>query len=370
MQRELGEGGGGGSVGSGRVVREETLRAVFNAIDDVIYVSDPETYELLLVNTAFEKIFGKDHLGAKCYSVLQGRDGPCPFCTNDKIFGEHAGRTWVWEFQNERTGDWFRCSDKAIPWTDGRLVRFELAGNITPLKNTEAALQRSNKELELFAYFASHDLQEPLRMVSAFTQLLGDRYGDGLDERARQYIGFAVDGANRMQQLIQDLLNFSRVDTHGEAPEPIDSKDALDEALLNLDAAIDEAGARIDVGDLPLVLADSGQLARVFQNLVGNAIKFRREDAAPHIHVAASRTDDATWTFSVTDNGIGIEPRFAERVFQIFQRLHGREQYAGTGMGLALCKRIVERHGGRIWVESRPEGGSTFCFTLSATTTE
>ena len=241
--------------------------------------------------------------------------------------------------------------------------------DITERKQAEAALARkteelacSNAELEQFAYVASHDLQEPLRMVSSYVQLLARRYKEKLDSDADDFINFAVDGANRMQALIRDLLAYSRVGTRGERLEPTSCETVLDQTLANLQFAIEENGARVTHDPLPTVLADPSQLSQLFQNLIGNAIKFRR-DEAPHVHLGAERRENE-WLFSVRDNGIGIDEEYGERIFEIFQRLHGRNDYSGTGIGLAICKKIVERHGGRIWVVSDPGGGSTFYFTL------
>ena len=232
------------------------------------------------------------------------------------------------------------------------------------LKQTVQALARSNRELEQFAYVASHDLQEPLRMVASYTQLLARRYEEKLDDDARDFIRYAVDGANRMQRLISDLLSYSRVSSRGRQPEEADSHAALVEAVANLAAAIAEGGAIVTNDDLPTVRADRSQLVQLFQNLIQNAVKFR-SGQPPHVHVSAARRD-AEWVFSVRDNGIGIAPEHRERVFEIFQRLHRRDEYGGTGIGLALCKRIAERHGGQIWLESEVGAGSTFHFSLPA----
>jgi len=230
------------------------------------------------------------------------------------------------------------------------------------LTRSLAELERSNRELEQFAYVASHDLQEPLRMVSSYTQLLAQRYQDALDEKAHKFIDYAVDGAVRMQRLINDLLAYSRVSTRGREFELSDTQGALDEALVNLQAALDETGAELRCELLPPVPADRIQLVQLFQNLVSNALKFRGP-TPPVIEVGADDQGDA-WRFRVKDNGIGLESQYAEKVFIIFQRLHSRQEYPGTGIGLAICKRIVERHGGRIWFESELGLGSTFYFTL------
>ena len=224
-------------------------------------------------------------------------------------------------------------------------------------------LARSNEELGRFAYVASHDLQEPLRMVASFTQLLARRYKGKLDADADEFIGFAVDGATRMQQLIQDLLSYSRVTTKGKALKLTESRIACENAVKNLGGAIRDSGAKLTLGTLPQVQADTTQLTQVFQNLIGNAIKYCRGGQSPEIKVVATK-DGADWVFSVQDNGIGIEPQYFERIFQMFQRLHTRNEYSGTGIGLTICRKIVERHGGRIWVESQPGNGSTFLFTI------
>ena len=223
-------------------------------------------------------------------------------------------------------------------------------------------LKRSNEDLQQFAYAAAHDLQEPLRMVSSYTQMLATRYKGRLDDDADQFISFAVDGANRMQGLIKDLLEYSRIQSRGVEYEQVDCHSILGGALANLSKTIDENQAMVTNDDLPTVEADGTQLMLLFQNLIANAIKFRGEEP-PRIHVSAERKE-GEWVFSVRDNGIGIELQYKERIFLIFQRLHARDKYGGTGIGLSICRRIVQRHGGRIWMESEPGNGSIFYFTI------
>lgn len=223
-------------------------------------------------------------------------------------------------------------------------------------------LERSNADLEQFAYVASHDLQEPLRMVASYTRLLAKRYRGQIDENADEFITYIVDGALRMQQLINDLLAFSRIGTRGEAFQPVALSDVMGRVLRTLQAAVQENGAEVVVQPLPTVMADPLQMELLLQNLTANAIKFRSQ-STPSVTVSAER-DTNMWVIRVADKGIGLDMRYADRIFVIFQRLHTAAEYPGTGIGLALCKKIVERHGGRIWVESSLGKGATFCFTI------
>lgn len=238
----------------------------------------------------------------------------------------------------------------------------ELQREMVIRQQAQGALQRSNAELEQLAFVASHDMQEPLRMIASYLQLVEQRYQDQLDSDGREFIGFAVDGAKRMQALINDLLSYSRVGTKARPFEPVDMAGVVSMACTHLRVAVEESGARIDIGTLPTVRGDALQLVQLVQNLLANAIKFRG-GRPPVVRIDCS-AEGGHWCFAVRDNGIGIAPEYFDRVFVLFQRLHGRGDYPGTGIGLALCKKIVERHGGRIWVESVPSQGSVFRFTI------
>ncbi len=239
----------------------------------------------------------------------------------------------------------------------------ELQAQATELERRSAELQRSNSDLTQFAYIASHDLQEPLRMVGSYMGLLARRYAGQLDETADRYIQFAVEGANRMQALIHDLLVYSRVGTQLLEKKAVSSEQVLRIALRNLDLAIKESSAVVRYENLPIVEADETKLVQVMQNLIGNAVKFRKDTEPPDISVIAQRSD-GYWIFAIADNGIGFDPIYCDRIFQVFQRLHGVGKYVGNGIGLAICRRIIEHHGGRLWAESQPGIGSTFFFTL------
>ena len=269
------------------------------------------------------------------------------------------GKTVVWDFSTSFLGK--------LP--DGRKLGISMAMDITARKAYEGKLRmtmhelaKSNEELEQFAYVASHDLQEPLRMVASFTQLLKKRYNHLLDQDGKDYIHFAVDGANRMSELIADLLDLSRVTTRGKEFEKVNLSQPVQGAVALLKERLDSTGTELTIGNLPNLKCDSSQLQRVFQNLISNAIKFRT-DNSPKISIYA-KNKGKYWQISVKDNGIGIDKKFHERIFVIFQRLHNRDKYSGTGIGLAVAARIIDRHGGKIWVESEPGKGATFHFTL------
>jgi signal transduction histidine kinase len=279
------------------------------------------------------------------------------------------GNTQVEDFDVER--DFARIGWKFLvlnarriqPETGQPMILLALE-DISERKEIQRELERSNRDLEQFAYVASHDLQEPLRVVTSFTQLLAKRYKGKLDSDADEFVAYIVDGADRMYRLINDLLAYARLGSHEAEFGATDCEAVLADALSNLGSAIEENGATVSHDPLPNVKADRDQLSRLFQNLLSNAIKFRAADP-PVVHLSARRNENE-WLFSVRDNGIGIDPEHFEHIFLIFKRLHGRSEYSGTGVGLAICKKIVEHHGGKIWIESQVGKGSTFYFTMPA----
>jgi PAS domain S-box-containing protein len=358
--------------------------ALMDTIPDHIYFKDDRS-RFLRINKAMARLFKlpspHDAVGKSDFDFFTAEHAQRAFDdeqqilrTGEAVIGREEKETWP-----DGSVTWVSTTKEALRDRTGRIVgTFGISRDITARKQAEQALadkaeelQRSNTELEQFAYVASHDLQEPLRMVASYTQLLGRRYKGKLDGEADEFISYAVEGATRMQVLINDLLAYSRVGTRGKPFSIADCNEVLGRALANLKLAGEEAGAQITSEALPQVEGDPTQLMQLFQNLIGNAIKFRSPERRPEIYIAvtARRAEHAErsrfeWLFAVRDNGIGIEEKYFDRIFVIFQRLHTREQYPGTGIGLAVCKKIVERHGGRIWVESAVGKGSTFYFTL------
>ena len=364
------------------VQMEGRYRGLLEAAPDAMVVVN-QSGEIVLLNVQAEKQFGyrRDELvGQKVKNII-----PEGFAerliadalrSEDDALAQQIG-TGIELIARRKNGSEFPIEIMLSPLESaGGILVTAAIRDITARRKAEAhllqkmdELYRSNVELGQFAYIASHDLQEPLRMVASYTQLLSRRYKGKLDSDADEFISFAVDGASRMQRLIQDLLAYSRVGTKGKELLETSSEEALDQALLNLRGAVEESGALVTHDPLPAVLADEMQLTQLFQNLVGNAIKYQNP-GVPLIHVSAARNGETKWVFSVKDNGLGIDPQYFDRIFVMFQRLHKRDEFAGTGIGLAICKKIVERHGGNISVESQPGQGSTFSFALAGTQKE
>ncbi len=357
--------------------REKAL--ILNATKEMIVYHNPNL-EVQWANQASADSVGcsvEELSGLHCYEIWHQRDEPCEDCPVLKAF--ETGEDQESEITTPDGRIWLL---RAYPVSeDGEVVgAVEFGQNITERKQAQekiaryaANLERSNRDLEQFAHVISHDLREPARVIKSYLNLLERRYRGQLDEKADKFITYAVDGAERMQEMIQALLNLSRVNTEQDNLAPTDSEEVLSRTLMALEQAMMESGSEVTHEPLPTVMADSAQLGQVFQNIIANAIKFRREDGTPRVHISATRQAQAgegaekkTWVFAIEDNGIGIDPKQTDRIFQIFQRLHTREEYPGTGIGLALCKRIIEQHGGNIWVESEPGEGATFYFTLPA----
>ncbi len=355
---------------------EGRYRGLLEAAPDAMVVVNPGG-DIVLLNVQAEKQFGygRDELvGQKVKNIIPEGFAERIIADGTRSAAEALAQqigTGIELIGRRKDGSEFPIEIMLSPLEspDGILVTAAIR-DISVRQAAEADLLQkidelkvSNEELGKFAYIASHDLQEPLRMVASYTQLLSRRYKGKLDAEADEFIAFAVDGANRMQRLIQDLLSYSRVGTKGQELLDISSEEALQRALVNLRSAVEESGALVTHDPLPTVLADGTQLIQLFQNLIGNAIKYQKP-GVPRVHISAARNGAKQWTFSVKDNGLGIEPQYFEKIFGMFQRLHKREEFAGTGIGLAICKKIAERHGGSISVQSEPGQGSTFSFAL------
>jgi PAS domain S-box-containing protein len=354
-------------------LKHQLLESVVEGTTDPIYVRDLE-HRFTLANSACSRLFGRsadEVLGRSMRELLPNDTYYAVAQSDQEVVCAGATRTIEEIAEIDGISRIFLTTKGPYRDADQKIIgTIGVARDITERKESEehlvktvGELKRSNDELQQFAYVASHDLQEPLRMVASYTQLLAKRYQGRLDSDADEFIAYAVDGCNRMQGLIKDLLAYSRAGTNGKALRKISGENALKDALTNLRGAIEESSAVVSHDSLPAISTDDVQLAQVFQNLVGNAIKYRRAEV-PRVHVSATRNGGNEWIFSVRDNGLGIDPQYFERIFVLFQRLHGREEFAGTGIGLAICKKIVERLGGRIWVESQLEKGSTFYFAL------
>ena len=356
-----------------QVASEIRYRRLFETAQDGILILDADTGQIVEVNPFLINMLGfsrDQFLGKKLWEIGLFKD----IVANKDNFEELQRKEYI------------RYEDMPIETADGQRIAVEFLSNVYTVNNKKviqcnirniterkkleedlvvkaAELARSNIELQQFAYIASHDLQEPLRAISGFTELLVKRYHGKIDEKADTYIDFITEGTTRMQQMIQDLLAYSRVQTQVHEFVLIDSNVSLDLALSDLQVAIKEHNAIITSDPLPSIFADREQITKMFQNLVGNAIKFNQPGVVPKVHISAKQ-DENNWIFSVSDNGIGISQEYADRIFKIFQRLHTRDEYPGTGIGLAICKRIAEQHGGTIWIESVPGSGSTFYFTI------
>ncbi len=345
---------------------EALLKAVLETTTDPVFLKDRES-RWLLANPALLQVVGKpleEVLGKNDTEIYDDPEvGHNLMAIDRRIMDSGVGEVLEERVQTPAGYRTFLTTKTPHHDSDGKIIGIVgMARDITERKEMEDELRRSNAELQQFAYVASHDLKEPLRMVTSYLQLLERVNKNKLDDRSKEYMRFAMDGAKRMVAMIDDLLAYSRVETQGNSFTPVDMGEVLAVVLKDLKVSIEESGASITNDALPTAVADKSQMVLLLGNLIGNAVKYRGV-AAPQIHVSAHE-DGRDWVFSVSDNGIGIDPRYKDRLFKMFQRLHTRAEYEGTGMGLALSKRIVERHGGRIWFESASEEGTTFYFTI------
>jgi signal transduction histidine kinase len=344
---------------------EERYRAIVEAFDGLIYICSQD-YHIRFMNKKFIERTGHDATGELCYKALHGLDSVCPWCVNERVF---KGETVRWEIQSPKDKNWYYIVNTPIYHTDGTISKQAMIIDITEIKRVEEELRRlseelarSNKELKDFAYMASHDLKKPLQSIESFAKLLTRRYKGKLDAKADEFISYIVEGVQRLQMLIKDLLEYSQIETKVKNIKLTDCSMILKEAMSNLKTAIEESNAVVTYNTLPTIMSDPQQMISLFQNLIDNAIKFRSKKA-PRVRISAEREENA-WLFSIRDNGIGIDPKESERIFAMFQRLHASSDYPGTGIGLSSCKKIVERHGGRIWLGSETGKGSTFYFTI------
>jgi signal transduction histidine kinase len=343
----------------------ERYRAIVEAFDGLIYICSQD-YHIKFMNRQLITRTGYDATGELCYKALHDLDSICPWCVNERVF---KGETVRWEIQSPKDTQWYYIVNTPIYHADGTISKQAMIIDITEIKKAEEELKRlseelarSNAELKDFAYIASHDLKKPLQSIESFAKLLSRRYKGKLDAKADEFISYIVEGVQRLQMLIKDLLEYSQIETQAKNIKPTDYSFIVEEAMNNLKTAIDESNAVVTYNKLPRIMSDPQQMISLFQNLIDNAIKFRGKKA-PRVRISAERKGDE-WLFTIQDNGIGIDPKNFEKIFLMFQRLHGSTDYPGTGIGLSICKKIVERHGGRIWLESETAKGSTFYFTI------
>jgi signal transduction histidine kinase len=378
----------GNAMLAARQKAEQQLIDVFNSMDDVIYIADPQTYELLFVNAAFERQYGENTLGQKCFKTLQGLDAPCDFCSNPFIFGANLGNAHVWQIENKVDKRWYDIVDRAILWHDGRYVRFQHARDITEQKQAEIErehyqaklelavekrtqelqaktdqLQQANNDLEGFSYSVSHDLRSPLRAIDGFVAILTDEYGDKLDEEGFRLFGIVQDNARKMGELIDDILAFSRAGRLEIERQHIDMTQLVKSVWKNLQGQYSDRNIDFRCNDLPAVEADPNAIRQVLSNLISNAVKFSAA-SDPIVIEVKGKVIDGYIRYSVSDNGVGFSDEYKGKLFVMFQRLHGMDEFDGTGVGLAIVKRFIQKHGGRVDAQATPGDGATFIFEL------
>jgi PAS domain S-box-containing protein len=338
--------------------------------DYAMFMIDPQA-KIISWNAGVEQLLGyseEEWIGQPASIIFTPADKSVEVCRAEMLKAQESGSATDIRWHRRKDGTEFFANGfmNAVRDDSGALIGYaKVLSDETARKELQDSLTESNTTLEQFAYVATHDLQEPLRTMSAYAQLLSRRYTGKLDADADQFLAFIIQASNRMSSLVEGLLTHARTTTEEQRASSVALDEDLEAALTHLAQAIVESGGSVSHDPMPTVPADRGQMVRLFQNLIGNALKYRRPGHPPEVHITAEQTD-AEWVISVRDNGIGFDPKYAATIFTPFKRLHGVEDYKGTGVGLAICKRIVEAHGGRIWAESTPGEGSTFHFTLPA----
>ena len=345
-----------------------------------LQVREISTYAMFMIdpagiittwNAGVEKLIGyseQEWLGLHASIIFTPAEKAEEVCQTEMRMARENGNVSDIRWHRHKNGSEFFANGcmNAIFDEQGTLVGFtKILSDETARKRLQDALTESNSALEQFAYVASHDLQEPLRTVSAYSQLLSDKYASVLDAEGNQFVQYLLTASARMSMLVKDLLNYARLTTEHDRPSSVALDEDLEAALSHLSAAITESGATVTHDPLPSLSVDRGQMVRLFQNLIGNAVKYRKSDQPPKVHITAEQ-NGAEWIFSVRDNGIGFDPQYSSTIFEPFKRLHSAEEYPGTGVGLAICRRIIQAHRGRIWAESQPGQGTTVSFALPA----
>ena len=356
------------------------LLSIFDGMDEVVYVADPQTYEMLYMNGQAKSQWGNG-VGQKCHRVLQNLDSPCPFCSNDHIFGPNIGNSYIWEFQNSINHRWYRCIDKAIRWPDERMVRMEIAIDFTTSKEAEEKIRKlnaeleqrvierttelvaTNKELEAFSYSVSHDLRAPLRSIDGFGQALLEDYNSRLDEQGKDYLQRMRAASQKMGNLIDDLLGLSRVTRSEMHRETVNLSQVVQRIAADLRQLEPERQIEFDIAEGVTAHGDAHLLYVALENLVENAWKFTRKHPTAKVEFGMIE-HEGTPAYFVRDDGAGFDMAYAGKLFGAFQRLHDTREFEGTGIGLATVQRIIHRHGGQVWAEGVPEKGATFYFTL------
>ena len=342
--------------------REQQL-SIFNSIDEAIYVADPDSYEVLYANKALKNGFGEVE-GKKCYKALQGRHDPCPFCTNTLIFGKNIGKTHIWEFQNEVDRRWYRCIDRAIRWPDGRMVRYEMAIDVTDQKVLEEELKKGSEKIKRFAYSVSHDMKNPAISIHGLARLLLRKYGDILDDRGRQCCEQILSASQQIVDLVGKISTYVATTEHPLFIEKVDLNGIIQGIREEFHEQLQARGILLcDAGLLPEINADRLSMVRVLRNLLDNAFKYGGP-GLHHLRIGYRDSDDKH-VLCAEDDGVGISGDDTIKIFEWFNRKTDPGDIEGTGLGLAIVKEIAELHGGGVWIEHGKKRGSTFCFSIS-----